>query len=361
LTPGNYGVATANQMPWNVSADATHIFLTVQATSLSDPKIASVTLPSRATTLLTRYGISYRAADDTFYFYRSDGVTGNVTRGVAGIPTTGQWNLQDWRPIMFSSLTANAESLIQDVALYDNHRTQTQFMAAAGGLIGNRFDYTGTVQTFTVPAGATGIRIECAASVGNDHFGGVSSTAKGGVVTASFPTTPGTVYDVIVGSRFTVFGGGAGGSSGDNGRPGGDYSCVKVQGAALTASLIVAGGGGGENGGIGGYPAGGDGHGLGGTQTAGGLRGADSSGFFITPSTDGSSFQGGRGGGSSGGLDEGGGGGGGGWFGGGGAGVINATNQPGGGGSSHVSAAATDVVYSNGANGGPGYVIFTWW
>jgi hypothetical protein len=238
---------------------------------------------------------------------------------------------------------------------------------AVGGVIETvdaHYVYTGTIQTWTVPAGVNVVRIACAAAWGGTHFG-AGGGAPGAIVTAKFSVTPSQVYDVRVGGVNGVFGGGQRGSSGENGAPGGDYTCVVLNGSPLTSSLIVAGGGAGretgQSGGTGGYPNGADGaatgqQGLGGTQSAGGARGADTSGFSITPSTDGSSFQGGRGGGSAGGLDEGGAGGGGGWFGGGGGGNQNGAHQPGGGGSSHYSAAASEVVLNNGANAGNGYV-----
>jgi hypothetical protein len=129
-TPGVYTNAVSGQMPWRVSADATSISLSLATTSLSTIVAASSgTLASRATTEITRYGISYNHATDTFHFYRSDNVTATRTRTAAGLPTTGQWSSATHRPIIFASVGSNYESRIQDVALFDVHRTQAQFNA----------------------------------------------------------------------------------------------------------------------------------------------------------------------------------------------------------------------------------------
>lgn len=134
-TAGSYGVATANQMPWRVSASSTGISLSVATTSLSTIVSASSgTLPALATTNVVRYGVSYQHSTDKFYFYRSDGVSATQTRTASGIPTTGQWSSATHRPIMFSSTTANADCKMQDVALFDTHRTQGQFMSGAEGV-----------------------------------------------------------------------------------------------------------------------------------------------------------------------------------------------------------------------------------
>jgi hypothetical protein len=252
------------------------------------------------------------------------------------------------------------------------------------------FASTGSVETFTVPAGITSLTITAVGAGG----GAASGSPRGGrggagtAVTATFAVSPGDVLHVIVG------GGGAGGSGSGGGAGGGGGSFVFAGGTLLLAAgggggggSIVGGSGPGGNaststgGGAGGIPgfgggaggsggagghgdsggggggttgAGADGggsvHGAGGGQTvaaAGGTGGAggDSLGLIAG--------DGGFGGGG-GGAGDGGGGGGGGYSGGGGGDDLSASADGGGGGGggSFVDAAGTSVSFATGASGG---------
>lgn len=242
--------------------------------------------------------------------------------------------------------------------------TAAEYTAYFGTPHSERFEYTGTIQYWTVPDNVTSVTIECAASQGRSEVFGYPGGGKGGIITGTFPVTPGQVYEVRVGGGFGVFGGGVGGNAGDDGGYGGDYSAVVRQGLSLDQCLVVAGGGGGNGAGVGGgggYPNGFDGpnnnayDGDGATQLAGGAGGIGTNG----QGEDGSAFQGGDGGDGPA-FDEGGGGGGGGWFGGGGAGSHSSGSHGGGGGSSHYHASATNVVVENDTNEGAGYIEFRW-
>jgi hypothetical protein len=231
------------------------------------------------------------------------------------------------------------------------------------------FNYTGGLQTYTVPLGVTMIQIEAYGAQGGGSTGGL-----GGYAIADLPVNPGAVLEVHVGGQPTIqegpggYNGGGGATidpcGGSGGWPGGGASDVRLT-ASLNDRIIVAGGGGGGGwsggfGGVGGGAIGGDGdaswivdtHGQGGTQIAGGAGGVYPSG----PNSPAPSGTFGFGGAS---MPVStyctGGGGGGGWYGGGG-GYVSAA----GGGSSYVSYAGTlNPTTTAGLQTGNGQIIIT--
>ncbi|MFM7667931.1 MAG: glycine-rich protein, partial [Bacteroidota bacterium] len=230
------------------------------------------------------------------------------------------------------------------------------------------FNFTGSVQTWTVPAGVTSVNLSVAGAKGGGSNGG-----NGAVINKNcFTVTPGQVLNIYVGGTGTQganSGGWNGGGTGHNSTGsttyrswgGGGASDIRIGGTALANRVIVAGGGGGKSGGsspvCGGaancnngaagcntYGAGGGG----GTQTAGGNGGAPWSG---TPpgGSAGTLGQGGQGGYWQ---TASGGGGGGGFYGGGGGGndgCCTGANGGGGGGagSSLVPAGGSCVAGGN--------------
>lgn len=246
------------------------------------------------------------------------------------------------------------------------------------------FNYVGSQQTWTVPAGVTSITADLAGGQGgeNIYFGEVGG--NGGRMTGVINVTSGqTLYIDVAGmapgSNYgTTFieqpaaGGYPGGGTGGYfyGGGGGGYSAISTT-SNLVNALFVAGGGGGSGswdgfgdlGGPGGaltslagagsdgtYGQGGPPDGYGGTQIAGGAG----STYFCTL-TDGSFGQGGNscnyflyG-------DNWAGGGGGGWYGGGAGG-----GGSGGGGSNYNDPSATSVVSTPGFQSGDGYVVISY-
>lgn len=349
---------------WATGVDAGNMIVTVIDTNNADAQqFKQVTVPYTNGSTVRAY-IQWAAENlDGAHSYAvrvTTEATGGASsaKGVNIAADTGADNLDEF---FEASWWIMAQGAVQETPTVENSE---------------RFEYTGTIQHFTVPDNVTEVTIECAGSAGEGtHASNVADGAGGGIVTATFTVVPGTVYDVRVGGVENVFGGGAGGevATSTDGADGGDYSAVTPSGSALTASLVVAGGGGGQSnlGGTGGYPAGGDDQnpppdgptygGKGGTQTAGGAGGANGGGGGGSQAGfAGSAFQGGAGGGSGGAFDEGGGGGGGGWFGGGGAGCFATGNFSGGGGSSYFAPDAFDIELANGANTDVGYVEFRW-
>lgn len=241
-----------------------------------------------------------------------------------------------------------------------------------------QFNFTGSVQTWTVPPCVTNINVVVAGAKGGGNNGG-----NGARITANLSVTPGQTLNIYVGGQGSCVnnsGGWNGGGTGWASNPanvnynscgGGGASDIRIGGTALGNRVIVAGGGGGKGGGsnvtAGGTAGCNNGNqggntfgagGGGGTQVSGGAGGAPWAG---TPP-----------GGSAGTLGNGGqggfwqtasgGGGGGGYYGGGGGGndgCCTGANGGGGGGagSSLVPVGGTCLAANNSGNG---YVTITW-
>jgi len=240
------------------------------------------------------------------------------------------------------------------------------------------FNYTGSVQTYTVPAGVTCCSIDAWGATG----GYVESTitdsgGNGGRVQCNLAVTPGEVLYIYIGGpgqpanglNPLVYGGyNGGGSGGLWGGGGGGATDIRIGGSAFSNRVVVAGGGGGGgiNSSFPDYERGGGGGGLiaengyfanANTGTGGGQAGTQTSGGAGGIYTAGS--------GNSGSLDSGGngnvgfyysGGGGSGYYGGGGG-----SGSGGGGGSSYADTAITSyVTHTIGYNAsGGGKIIFS--
>lgn len=243
-----------------------------------------------------------------------------------------------------------------------------------------QFTFTGGVQTFTVPAGVTSVRINTWGAKGGygspaNHQGG-----NGGFATGLLSVTPGQILNVYVGgvganadASTAAPGGFNGGGTGGlfpanyGGGGGGGASDVRISPYNLADRVIVAGGGGGggfnysqtdfDRGGAGGGLTGETGYGgdiqgntgaaTGGTQSLGGTAGTYPS--WCT------GFDGSLGlGGNAGTCSNGGGGGGGGYYGGGGA-----TWSGGGGGSSYIGGVTSGSTIM-GINSGAGKIAISW-
>jgi uncharacterized protein YjdB len=215
------------------------------------------------------------------------------------------------------------------------------------------FIYTGSVQTYTVPAGATSISIDMQGAIGGTGYSAISRGGYGGRTQCTLAVTTGQVLNVYIGGTGSSGGGGAGGYNGGAagvtyGAGGGGATDIRVGGTALSNRVVVAGGGGGgaynygttnyDRGGAGGGLTGEAGYsgnvntpglgGYGGTQLAGGL-GGNYPGYTV-------GFTGGVGVGGAG-FNTGAGGGGG-YYGGGGG------DWTGGGGGSNYTGTGTSAV-----------------
>ena len=246
--------------------------------------------------------------------------------------------------------------------------TPVQAQSVTGSMT---FNFTGAMQTFTVPLGVASVVITAQgaeAGTGGANNGG---SGLGGLVTGRLTVTAGSTLNIFVGGQggagtFGVGGTGGfngGGVGGPLGGGGGGASDVRRGGVALADRIIVAGGGGGAGGaaiaivgGGGGGTTGQTGNisasatgGGGGTQVAGGAGG--------TGLSNGAAGALGIGGAGAGGA--GGGGGGGGYYGGGGGGA-GLAGGGGGGGSSFTDPTATAVSHQQAVRAGSGQVVITW-
>lgn len=241
------------------------------------------------------------------------------------------------------------------------------------------FNFTGNVQSWTVPPCVTSISVTMAGADGGGTSGG-----NGAVISGTLAVTPGQVLNIYVGGTGTCNtnsgggwnGGGTGkaaNSSANGSCGGGGATDIRIGGTALANRVMVAAGGGGMGGGtqdaaggVGGCASGATGvnsfggGGTGGTQTSGGAGGTPwGSGQNGAP---GSLGNGGAGATDNCYNNSPGGGGGGGYYGGGSGGADCFSSAPyggggGGGGSSLTPAGGT---CTQGSNNGPGYVIITY-
>lgn len=244
------------------------------------------------------------------------------------------------------------------------------------------FNYTGTVQTWTVPPGVTSIDVSMTGAQGGSSYPSISVGGNGGLVTATLSVTPGQQLEIRVGGEGAAGSANSAGSGGYNGGAvgglygsiyagggGGGASDIRVAPYGLSDRLVVAGGGGGgafdfnvpnsERGGNGGGLIGQAGYyngvvsgtgyvGTGGTQSVGGI-GGNYPGYCI--GSNGVFGSGGAGGTCT----NSGGGGGGGYFGGGGG-----VWAGGGGGSSYTAPTiATSVTHTAGTRTGNGQIVIT--
>ena len=224
------------------------------------------------------------------------------------------------------------------------------------------FGYTGASEAFTVPAGITSILcVVYGSGLGSAGLGG-----QGGRLTATYPATPGAIWNILVGG-YAIGGGGLGYASS---LAGGGSSDIRIGGNALADRVLVAGGGGGassdsvdylDSGGGGGSTgiSGQNGYlsfaGTGGSQVSGGTGGSGGPGVNGTGGALGTGGNGGNGG-------SGGGGGGGGYYGGGGgeSSYLYTMGASGSGGSSYYTGSATSVTDDQNMQSGFGQVSLTY-
>jgi hypothetical protein len=321
-----------------------------------------------------------------------------------GNPATSS---QDNPSVTWSQVGTYAVSLtVTDLNGCSSTYTDSINVSACPGPGSQTFSYTGSVQTFTVPACKTLIQIEAWGAQGRSAtLGGVGGL--GGQALGTLAVTPGQTLQIYVGGQLGFNGGGAPGPNGvstsggqiglDSGGVGGGASDVRT-GNALTDRVIVAGGGGGGGhlgiwtsclsppgtggaGGAGGGTAGGNGvstacncnngggfGGQPGTLSTGGAGGtlnptgcgSSSTAMHGNPGTFGIGGNGSTQFGSSSGAG-GGGGGGGGWYGGGaGSNGNNTTAGGGGGGGSNYIGGVTNGQTQNGVRSGNGQIIISW-
>lgn len=233
-------------------------------------------------------------------------------------------------------------------------------------LTSTTFNYTGSEQTWVVPAGVTSITVDAFGAQGGANW--VNNTNFGGHVQADVSVTPGSTIYIYVGQQATsITGGWNGGGNGETGGiGGGGASDIRIGGNTLNDRIVVAGAGGGGGywssqhvvGGAGGGLIGANGGRIDYATNPGGEGGTQSNsgnGTCISlnnPACAGSFGQGGAP--SACGCE--GYGGGGGWWGGAGSGNC----RGGGGGSSYTGPLASNVTHFQGVRSGDGEITISY-
>jgi hypothetical protein len=218
------------------------------------------------------------------------------------------------------------------------------------------FVFTGSTQTWTVPAGVTSITFDISGAQGyNVNYTGCE--ALGGRVQATMSVTAGDVLTITIGGKSSGQAGGynGGGMGARVGAGGGGGGATDIRNSSGTKLAVAGGAGGtgnnagcspdigGAGGGLTGGTAPGTGGGTGGTSSAGGIGGT-----YPGYQTAGNGSLGLGGNGAGGGTN--GGGGGGGYYGGGGGSWAG-----GGGGSSYTAPGiVTSVTHTQGYRAGNG-------
>ncbi|MDP3556580.1 MAG: glycine-rich protein [Bacteroidota bacterium] len=265
------------------------------------------------------------------------------------------------------------------------------------------FNFTGVMQTYTVPVGVTSLTITAMGAQGANQTPG-GTGGLGGSAQGVLSVSAGQVLNIFVGGQNGYNGGALGGVNGNTvfsapstgtAGNGGGATDIRIGGVALANRVFVAGGGGGAahngvwpscqtagpagNGGSGGGLTGGNGSGgsstacnctggggnggFGGTQSAGGATSTYNSGGCLQTWGPGNAGTLGIGGAGSSVFHNGSGGcggGGGGYYGGGsGANGSDTTPGGGGGGGSSFVGTATNTILTAGTNTGNGKVIIT--
>lgn len=228
------------------------------------------------------------------------------------------------------------------------------------------FNFTGAVQTFTIPAGVSSLTVVANGAQADGNHGG-----NGGRVTAVLIVQPN--YEplrIYVGGKNGYNGGGKGGEGLGAANPGGGATDIRYGGTTLADRALVAGGGGATGDA---FMSTGQGGAGGNTTGAAGITHDNAGGGGGGGTNAGGAGGNGRGDGKPGSVGIGGngghvfgGGGGGGYFGGGGGGSNPQPNLGGGGGggSSYVRTGAlvfgTSVVHVQGEQTGDGDLTLSW-
>lgn len=236
--------------------------------------------------------------------------------------------------------------------------------AFSQGIAQTTFNYTGAMQTYTVPPGSFSITVDVYGAQGGLGYNvPLVGAGLGGRVQATVAVTPGEVLNIYVGGQGgpggTTIGGtagyngggtGGGWSGGRSGGGGGGASDIRQGGTALSNRVVIAAGGGGTGVNYSSGNRGGDGGGLVG---ANGLTGTYL-GAGATQSAGGAP-NGALGQGGNAPSGQTGGGGGGGYYGGG-----SSAWEGGGGGSSYTATVGvTSVTHTAGNHSGNGQIIIT--
>lgn len=308
---------------------------------------------------LTSYTNSTQAGDASWNISLSSNKIGYKYYRLTG-NTEGYWTIAE---------------IVLTAKVYDEHWGYKAYniIDPSWETVTQRFDYTGALQTYTVPDGVTSVQVDCVGATGakptGKYFGNKYAAGKGGRVKTEMSVTPGETLFIWVGKEPS-----------DIKVAEYNASDIRTSSADITSEeglnsrLVVAGAGGngaennwsgwdaGQGGGlIGGSTV--DSYGLatGGTQTEGGKCTNYASAYGSQSGSNGTFGMGGNGSQYASAI---GGAGGAGWYGGAGGNAFLASNitgvsdsRGGAGGSSYTDPElCTEVKHTQGFNDGNGYV-----
>jgi hypothetical protein len=242
------------------------------------------------------------------------GTNQNITFNANATASTYAWTFQNGTPATSSlaspvvqwSATGTYQVTVTTTNTSGCSATATANITVSpcGAVTGSQtFNYTGNVQSWTVPSCVTQATFRVwAASGGGSSTGGSGQSGRGGYTEGVLQVTPGEVYFIYVGQQggvssnstptFSAYNGGGFGNAHTTSfqaAGGGGASDIRFGGQTLADRILISGGGGGghinydsnRRGGVGGGLTGGNGGsnnginagGTGGTQSAGGVGG----------------------------------------------------------------------------------------
>ncbi|MFZ9699457.1 MAG: hypothetical protein ACO3AF_00095 [Flavobacteriales bacterium] len=142
---------------------------------------------------------------------------------------------QTGNPNVFHRVTLNAQC-------QDSSTTSVTVINCPPGT--QTFNYTGAIQSFTVPACVSSVSIDCRGAQGGDNIDLIPQQlgGKGARMVGTFNVSGGTVLQIIVGQKGIIA---SSGNQWNGGGGGGGGSFVWIQGQT-NQPLIAAGGGGGS-------------------------------------------------------------------------------------------------------------------
>ena len=284
-----------------------------------------------------------------------------------------EYDPEPLRDDVFGGASMSSDGSTETISTSPNTEYGVLTLAAFNTVGIATYSYTGSTQTFNVPAGVTSISVKMwGAAGGSSDNSSTATSGAGGYAEATVDVTGQSTVTVYVGGGGSGAGAGAAstpggwgygsGGAGQGGGAGGGGSAITFS----TTPVLVAGGGGGRSaddwdGGAGGGTNGQDGDG-GSTDGIGGFgaTGATGGGADLEDNADataGGNAPGGNGGEAGGGAGTAGGaGGGGGYAGGGGGGGGSESTEGGGGGGSGYSNGTycTSVTLTAGSGPTPG-------
>ena len=195
---------------------------------------AMVTYPAATATGIPTPTITYSQDSGTIFPVGTTTVTVTATNTCGSVTSSFTVTVNDTEaPVITTPSDISVNNDLNTCGAVVTYTAPTVLDNCVTSTSGNQtFNYTGSIQTWTVPAGVTAININGKGAQGG-NTGGLGAQIRG-----DFAVTPGDVLNILVGQMGTL-------SVNDNGGGGGGTFIWKQDGNVL---FIAAGGGGGRAG-----------------------------------------------------------------------------------------------------------------